>query len=171
MREMDAYGNCENTLPSCRLQFPDTWGRFPVPQVIFAVNPFREIREKCLRHSSFRRRGCLRNPRNREFPCKIPCLQGIRLETGAISTASPASHSCVRPSTASPLSTGMPKIATRDVVQHCRGEFVRLRPPSLLRLANDSRGFFLPGEQARIVGDGRFLLKSGLRPRAASFNS
>lgn len=28
----------------------------------------------------------------RNFPCKIPCLQGIRAETRAISTASPASQ-------------------------------------------------------------------------------
>jgi hypothetical protein len=42
---------------------------------------------------------------------------------------------------------------------------------SLLRVANDSSGFFLPREQARIVGGGRFLLKPGLRSRAASFNS
>jgi len=27
---------------------------------------------------------------NRQFPCKIPCWQGILLETDAISTASPA---------------------------------------------------------------------------------
>jgi hypothetical protein len=35
-----------------------------------------------------------RTSQNREFPCKIPCLQGICLETGAISTASPARESC-----------------------------------------------------------------------------
>jgi hypothetical protein len=35
--------------------------------------------------------------RNRDFPCKIPCLQGIWLETSAICTASPARHSRDRP--------------------------------------------------------------------------
>ena len=30
------------------------------------------------------------------FPCKIPCLQGIFLETGAVSTASPARQSLNR---------------------------------------------------------------------------
>jgi hypothetical protein len=75
---------------NCRLPFPDTSGSFPVPRVIFPVNPSREMREKRLRHTRFPRRYCLSNPESCEFPCKIPCLQGIRLETGAISTVSPA---------------------------------------------------------------------------------
>ena len=37
--------------------------------------------------------GALRGRISR-IPCKIPCLQGIWLETGAISTASPATQSC-----------------------------------------------------------------------------
>src|SRR5216683_667797 len=32
-------------------------------------------------------------PQNCDFPCKIPCYQGIRVETGAIGTASPANQS------------------------------------------------------------------------------
>jgi alpha/beta hydrolase fold len=40
---------------NCRLQFPDTSGRFPVPRTIFPVIPSREILEKWPRHSSFRR--------------------------------------------------------------------------------------------------------------------
>jgi hypothetical protein len=83
-------------LRNCRLQFPDTLRRFPVPRTIFPVNSLREILEKSLRHSGFWRRCCLRKLQNYGFPCKIPCLQGIGLETGAISTASPATQSFIR---------------------------------------------------------------------------
>src|SRR5258708_17679438 len=52
--------------------------------------------EKWLLHSGFLLRNRLPTPQSRKIPCKIPCLQGICQETGAISTAPPATHSCVR---------------------------------------------------------------------------
>jgi len=52
--------------------------KFPLPRIIFPVNASREILEKSLRDRGFRRRHCLRDPQNCDFPCKIPCLQGNR---------------------------------------------------------------------------------------------
>jgi hypothetical protein len=38
-------------------------------------------------------RGHFSSRQNHEIPCNISCLQGIRQETGAVSTASPAKQS------------------------------------------------------------------------------
>jgi hypothetical protein len=59
----------------------------------FPVNFRREFCDKSLRHSDFLLRNRLSEPQNRKVPCKIPCLQGIRVETGSNPTASPATHS------------------------------------------------------------------------------
>jgi hypothetical protein len=50
------------------------------------------LRSRC-GDRGFWRRYCLRKLQNCGFPCKIPCLQGIWPETGAIITASPARQS------------------------------------------------------------------------------
>ena len=41
-------------------------------------------------------RNTVSEPQKCKIPCKIPCLQGVCVETGAISTASPATHSLDR---------------------------------------------------------------------------
>jgi hypothetical protein len=69
---------------------------FPVCSEVFPVNTSREILEKSLRHRVFRIDIVSLTPESADFPCKIPCLLGIRPETGAISTASPASHSYLK---------------------------------------------------------------------------
>lgn len=76
--------------PTSRLHFPDTLGRFAARQTIFPVNLFREILQNRLRRSGFRCRPSFRAPAITNFPCKIPCWQGIRPETGSNQTASPA---------------------------------------------------------------------------------
>jgi len=76
------------------VKFPVLAKKFPVPRKYFPVNLRREIREKSLQHSGFLLRNRLSKPQECKIPCKIPCWQGICVETGAISTASPASHSC-----------------------------------------------------------------------------
>jgi hypothetical protein len=53
----------------------------------------REILEKSLWRRRFPPGGIAFGAELYEIPCKIPCLQGIRVETGATTTASPASHS------------------------------------------------------------------------------
>jgi hypothetical protein len=77
--------------------FPVRSFNFPALQNIFPVNWSSELREKPLRHSDFWFQQSVRKPPNRKIPCKIPCSQGIPVETGAISTASPAKQSCVQP--------------------------------------------------------------------------
>ena len=74
-------------------KFLDPALKFPAFPNIFPVNLSRELSEKCLRRSSFRSQQRVLVSRNRDFPCKIPCYQGIGLETGAISTASPGRES------------------------------------------------------------------------------
>jgi hypothetical protein len=86
--------------------------KFPDLVNIFPVNFRGELREKWLRHTGFLLLNRLSEPQNcnfpgimaqanlgavcaiiPNFPCKIPCQQGICVETGAISTASPARQS------------------------------------------------------------------------------
>ena len=67
---------------------------------------------------------------------------------------------------ASPVSKGIPKVGTRDLIDHSRYEFIRSCPVAALRFANDSCDLFLQWEQSRIVANGRLPLKSGLRLRA-----
>lgn len=43
----------ERTLSALSFKFPVISGKFPVPEIIFPVNPSRELCEKCLRHSGF----------------------------------------------------------------------------------------------------------------------
>ena len=74
------------------LDFPVTSETFPVSRKQFPVRIGRELNRKCLQH-----RGCLSlntasKPQKSKIPCKIPCLQGICAETGAICTASPATE-------------------------------------------------------------------------------
>jgi len=76
-----------------QVKFPVTAQKFPVPQNIFPVNLRRELSEKSLQDSGFWLWYPASEPQNCNFPCKIPCYQGIDLETGAISTASPARQS------------------------------------------------------------------------------
>jgi hypothetical protein len=66
---------------------------FPVIANIFPVNLCREFSKSPLQHSHLLHRNSVWNPEIPDFPCKIPCLQGICVETGAIGTASPARHS------------------------------------------------------------------------------
>src|SRR5216117_3770517 len=73
-------------------KFPDTAKNFPDVLNIFPDILLREFLEKSLRHSGLLLRHRLLEPGNRKIPCKIPCYQGIGVETGAISTASPASQ-------------------------------------------------------------------------------
>jgi hypothetical protein len=51
----------------------------------------RELREKSVRQADSCGEFTHRILEIVSIPCKIPCWQGICLETGAISTASPAS--------------------------------------------------------------------------------
>jgi hypothetical protein len=74
-------------------KFPVLGFSIPVIQIVFPVNLRRELREKSLRHKGILPRNRLLNLRNCKIPCKIPCWQGICVETGAISTASPARSS------------------------------------------------------------------------------
>jgi hypothetical protein len=76
-----------------QIEFPDTAQKFLVPRNLFPDNLLRELREKSLQHSRILHRTWLAGRQNRKFPCKIPCYQGSRMETGAISTASPANQS------------------------------------------------------------------------------
>jgi hypothetical protein len=85
---MDAYDAYE--------KFPDAAKNFPDVSNIFPDILLREFLEKPLRHSGLLLRNRLLEPGNRKIPCKIPCYQGICMETGAISTASPARQSGVR---------------------------------------------------------------------------
>src|SRR6267378_1177993 len=73
-----------------QIEFPDTAQKFLVPRNLFPDNLLRELREKSLQHSRILHRTWLAGRQNRKIPCKIPCYQGSRMETGAISTASPA---------------------------------------------------------------------------------
>ena len=61
-------------------------------QVTFPVSLGREFLKKSRQYKLFSASSLTLEPRNREFPCKIPCLQGIRAETGAISTGPPANQ-------------------------------------------------------------------------------
>src|SRR5437868_3903349 len=83
--------NCRGQCISLFLQ-----NEFPVLRNILPVNLRRELFEKWLRHRDFLLCNWLSEPENRKIPCKIPCYQGIRQETGAISTASPAMRTLSR---------------------------------------------------------------------------
>jgi hypothetical protein len=60
--------------------------KIPRSSKFFPVNSQRELAKKALWHSGLLFHKYLRVPQTRE----IPCQQGISLETGAISTGSPA---------------------------------------------------------------------------------
>jgi hypothetical protein len=85
VREMDAYRKAaidmQDSLLCCRL--------FAVRRRKFPVSWRRELAKKALYCSVYLAVVGSPSHRNRQ----IPCLQGICLETGAISTASPAKHS------------------------------------------------------------------------------
>ena len=70
---------------------------YPVRQRNFPAIWRRELASKGLHYSVFRPVVGSPSGHNRQIPCKILCLQGICLETGANSTASPATHSSVLP--------------------------------------------------------------------------
>jgi hypothetical protein len=66
---------------------------FPVLQNIIPVDLRRELLEKRLQRSGFSLLNRATEPQNRKIPCKIPCWQGICVETVAISTPPPARQS------------------------------------------------------------------------------
>jgi hypothetical protein len=72
---------------ACPREFPVFAWEFPVTPKYFPVSLTREFPQKWLQCNGFWLRDQVSEPQN----CKFP--QGIFLETGAISTASPANHS------------------------------------------------------------------------------
>jgi hypothetical protein len=99
------------------VKFPVLAKKFPVPRKYFPVNLRRELRRKSLRHRGFLLRNRPSAPQNRKIPCKIPWQQGIFVETGAISTASPARQSgaqrkCLQYLQKGPPMAGFCKLAT-----------------------------------------------------------
>jgi hypothetical protein len=72
--------------------------RYPVRPIKFPISWRTELAQKVPHYSVFLPRVESPSRQNRQIPCRIPCLQGICPETGAISTASPAAHSGVQPS-------------------------------------------------------------------------
>lgn len=87
-------GECEKWTLTRSLLCPQ---RYPVRQIKFPVSWCRELAQKVLYYLCFLASRWISKPPNPQIPCKIPCLQGIYPETIAISTASPAGYSCVRP--------------------------------------------------------------------------
>ena|SRR5258706_5663535 len=83
--------NCRNG--EMARKFPVIAWEFLVTPKYFPVSLTRELSQKWLQRNGFWLGDQVSEPPNRKFPCKIPCWQGICLETGAISTASPASQS------------------------------------------------------------------------------
>src|ERR1019366_9401124 len=70
-----------------QVKFPVTGQKFPVPRnisLLIVLGNF--VKSDCSTAVSCYEIG-LSEPQNRNIPCKIPCYQGICVETGAISTA------------------------------------------------------------------------------------
>ena len=72
-----ASGARKSTLTDLLREFPVICLEFPVLQKNFPDSLHRELFEKSLRHSGFMLSTCRLEARNRDFPYKIPCLQGI----------------------------------------------------------------------------------------------